>query len=102
VLGGWLVDIAGWRSIFLINLPIAGVALWLAARHVGESRDASIDGSLDGGGALLATIGLGALTWGRSCRMRGLSISARSSRWRRAPPCWRPSSSSNAGAVFAP
>jgi MFS family permease len=26
-LGGWLVDTIGWRSIFLINLPIAAVAL---------------------------------------------------------------------------
>src|SRR5436305_967798 len=26
-LGGWLVDIAGWRSIFLVNLPLAGIAV---------------------------------------------------------------------------
>ena len=30
VLGGWLIDTVGWRSIFLINLPIAAAAIMLA------------------------------------------------------------------------
>jgi len=36
--GGWLVDAVGWRAIFLINLPIAAAAAWLAWRQVAESR----------------------------------------------------------------
>ncbi|HEY4957588.1 MAG TPA: MFS transporter, partial [Caldimonas sp.] len=36
--GGWLVDAVGWRAIFLVNLPIAGVAAWLAWRKVDESQ----------------------------------------------------------------
>ena len=61
--GGWLVDVVGWRAIFLVNLPIALAAGWLAWRYVEESqsRDAQ---ALDGGGALLATAGLAALTLG--------------------------------------
>ena len=62
-LGGWLVDAVGWRAIFLINLPIAALAIGLAQAFVAESRDA--DGRpLDWPGALLATLALLALTWG--------------------------------------
>ena len=32
VLGGWLVDIVGWRAIFLINLPLAAIAVGVAVR----------------------------------------------------------------------
>ena len=61
--GGWLIDAVGWRSIFLVNLPIAAAAGWLAWRYVDESRgdDAA---PLDVGGAFLATAGLGLLTYG--------------------------------------
>ncbi|HAO41727.1 MAG TPA: MFS transporter, partial [Afipia sp.] len=30
VLGGWLIDIGSWRFAFLINLPLAFAAIWLA------------------------------------------------------------------------
>jgi EmrB/QacA subfamily drug resistance transporter len=61
--GGWLIDAVGWRSIFLINLPLAAAAAWLALRYVDESRSGDA-APLDVGGALLATAGLGALTYG--------------------------------------
>ena len=38
-LGGWLVDVVGWRSIFFINLPIAAVALLLAVEAARRSRN---------------------------------------------------------------
>lgn len=60
-LGGWLVDAVGWRAIFYLNIPVAGAAIAIALRYVDESvedRD-----TLDWPGALLATAGLGALTW---------------------------------------
>src|SRR5207248_420778 len=38
-LGGWLVDAASWRLIFLINLPLAAAVVWVTSRHVPESRD---------------------------------------------------------------
>ena len=63
LIGGWLIDAVGWRAIFLINLPIAAVAFWLAWRNVDDSR--SDDAApLDWGGAALATVGLGLLTFG--------------------------------------
>ncbi len=63
LLGGWLVDTVGWPAIFLINLPIALAAIALAWRYVPESEKAR-QAQPDWLGALLATIGLGALTWG--------------------------------------
>jgi EmrB/QacA subfamily drug resistance transporter len=61
--GGWLIDIVGWRSMFLINLPIATGALYLGARYVQDVPAKDVQ-PLDGTGALLATVGLVALTWG--------------------------------------
>jgi MFS family permease len=42
-LGGWLVEVATWRLIFLINLPFAAVVLW-SARAIPESRDPEAEG----------------------------------------------------------
>ncbi len=63
-LGGWLVDNAGWRWVFLINLPVAAVVVVVAVRHVPESRDPEASTSLDVLGAVLGAAGLGALTYG--------------------------------------
>lgn len=60
-LGGWLVDVAGWRAIFYLNLPVAAAAILVAWRYVGESE--AQEQSLDWPGALLATAALGSLTW---------------------------------------
>ncbi len=61
-LGGWLIDGVGWRAIFLLNLPFAAGAIFLALRYVEESQDDG-DTPLDWLGATLATAGLGAVTW---------------------------------------
>jgi len=63
-LGGWLVDTFSWRAIFFVNVPIAALALWLAIRHVPESRAESGNAGLDWRGCILATAGLGALAFG--------------------------------------
>ena len=62
VLGGWLVDLGSWRAMFLINLPLAMAAIALAWRYVPHDEDGSGQ-PLDLAGGLLATVGLGALTW---------------------------------------
>ena len=64
VLGGWLIDTVGWRTIFLINLPLAAGAIVLAMIFVRDSRQENRQPSLDLPGGVLATAGLGALTWG--------------------------------------
>ena len=60
-LGGWLIDTVGWRSIFYLNVPVAGAAILIFLRYVEES-DKGGD-ALDWRGAALATTSLGALTW---------------------------------------
>jgi EmrB/QacA subfamily drug resistance transporter len=63
VVGGWLIDVSGWRAMFLLNLPVAFGALvlaWLFAPPLEDGQRAPLDLS----GGLLATVGLGALTWG--------------------------------------
>jgi EmrB/QacA subfamily drug resistance transporter len=63
VLGGWLTETLSWRAIFLINVPLALVAIGITMRFMPESRAGHAGGSLDWLGALLATLGLGALTY---------------------------------------
>jgi len=62
LIGGWLVDTAGWPTIFYINIPLALGAILLAVRFVAESRETG-EGRTDYAGALLATAGLGGLTY---------------------------------------
>ncbi|MDA2913400.1 MFS transporter [Acidobacteriia bacterium AH_259_A11_L15] len=64
VLGGWLVENASWRWVFFINVPLAAAVLVIAARYVPESRGETRRVGLDWWGALLATVGLGALVYG--------------------------------------
>jgi len=65
LVGGYMIDAASWRLIFLINVPLALVVLLIAARHVPETRAEQEDGArLDLTGAVLAALGLAALTWG--------------------------------------
>lgn len=59
--GGWLVDLASWRWVFLVNLPLAAAAATVTIRHVPESRAARVAGRLDVAGAAAATIGLAGL-----------------------------------------
>lgn len=62
VVGGALVQI-NWRWVFLINIPIAVIALVMAVRVVPESRDERVSGMPDllGAALLAASAGLVAL-----------------------------------------
>lgn len=63
LIGGVLVDSVGWRSIFLINLPIGLAALVLTLRHIPESRAARARRP-DPVGQVLVIALLGSLTYG--------------------------------------
>lgn len=63
VLGGWLVEHASWRWVFVINLPLAAAVAGISVWRIPESRSA-IASRVDGLGALLATLGLGSLVFG--------------------------------------
>ncbi|WP_328669532.1 MFS transporter [Streptomyces sp. NBC_00328] len=74
-LGGVLATYADWRWIFLINLPVGALALWLITRHLREPQRAAparrprIDwaGALAVfacGGVLLTALVQGGVAWG--------------------------------------
>ncbi|MDX3231106.1 MFS transporter [Streptomyces sp. ME19-01-6] len=62
VLGGGLVELGGWRLVFLVNPPIALAALLLARRL--PAPRTTVVRALDRPGLLLSTAVLGALTFG--------------------------------------
>ena len=73
VLGGYLAQHASWRWVFLINLPLALIVIVIALLAIPESRDREMSRRLDVPGALLATGGLGGLTYGL-IRAQGFKI----------------------------
>ena len=64
ILGGLLVDNVSWRVAFLINVPLVGVALWSAIRHVNESRDPDSAGHFDWLGSIVGAGAVGGLAFG--------------------------------------
>lgn len=64
VLGGWLVDVASWHWVFLINVPLVIGTLVLIAKVIpgGQARDRTRHVDLPG--ALLCATGLGGITFG--------------------------------------
>jgi EmrB/QacA subfamily drug resistance transporter len=62
--GGWLVDTYSWRLVFLINPPLAVVVALIAWRHVPDRPGREEAPRPDVWGALTATVGLAALTFG--------------------------------------
>jgi EmrB/QacA subfamily drug resistance transporter len=66
LVGGLLVQVAGWRSVFVINIPIA-IAVFLVARRllIPENPDRTGPG-VDWFGAALLAVGLGCLAAGIS------------------------------------
>ncbi|HEY2552327.1 MAG TPA: DHA2 family efflux MFS transporter permease subunit [Streptosporangiaceae bacterium] len=57
LLGGWLTDAASWRLIFLINLPITALAMFVTQREVPESEVAGAERGIDYTGVTLLSLG---------------------------------------------
>jgi EmrB/QacA subfamily drug resistance transporter len=64
LIGGALVDLGSWRTVFAINVPLVVMTLWMAARGVPESRTAGARPALDWPGALLCALGLAGVVFG--------------------------------------
>lgn len=64
VLGGWLIDNAGWRWAFFLNLPLALVTLLILFSRVPESHEPSASKSFDWLGATLGAASLGGIVFG--------------------------------------
>ncbi len=63
VIGGWLIEHISWRAVFFINIPIALLVIFISLGSVPESSDKESAG-LDWRGAIVGTLGLGALVYG--------------------------------------
>ncbi|WP_329565725.1 MFS transporter [Kitasatospora sp. NBC_01266] len=63
VLGGLLTDQFGWRSIFMVNVPVAVLALVMTTGYL-KGGTGVARGRLDLAGALSFTVFAGALTYG--------------------------------------
>lgn len=61
-LGGWLIDSVSWRLVFLINLPLAAAAIYIAQRYVPETRG-DTNRAIDVPGIVALSVGLGALVY---------------------------------------
>ncbi|MEP6740606.1 MAG: MFS transporter [Caldimonas sp.] len=81
--GGGLIAIAGWRSIFLVNLPIGVLGLWLVWRYASETsvtatRRLDLPGQLAAicafGSLAGALIEGGALGWGDGRVWAGFAV----------------------------
>jgi MFS transporter, DHA2 family, methylenomycin A resistance protein len=60
LVGGVLIQIFGWRSIFLVNLPLGFLGLWLAKKYANETpKDSSR--KIDFPGQVSAVLALGLL-----------------------------------------
>ena len=63
IVGGLLLSVFGWSSVFWVNVPLAVAGLLLAARVVSESRD-PVARPLDAVGVAASAAGLFGLTFG--------------------------------------
>ena len=68
VLGGVLLELAGWRWAFAINVPIGLLAVLVAARGLpsGSDRGRTEDRGLDASGAAVVTVAIAAAVLGLS------------------------------------
>ncbi|MGD0847014.1 MFS transporter [Bradyrhizobium sp.] len=85
LLGGALIALVGWRSIFLVNLPIGLAGLWLSWRYASETtRSPQREIDLPGQIAAIAALGClagaiiegGTLGWGNAFVIAGFAASA--------------------------
>lgn len=66
VLGGVFVELMGWASIFLVNIPVGIAAAFLATRLIPRDRQRGNRAHLDVIGAILATTAVAAMVYAAS------------------------------------
>ena len=64
LLGGVLTDTVGWRSVFLLNLPITLIAMWIVGRAVPADTPEATDEGIDYLGIATLTAGVIAILVG--------------------------------------
>lgn len=63
-IGGALVETLGWRSVFLVNVPLVVLGMALALRYLPELRGAGGGARFDWPGAAIGIVAVGGLTFG--------------------------------------
>jgi len=72
LVGGSLIALVGWRSIFLVNLPVGLTGLWLAWRYASETtRSPQREIDLPGQIAAIAALGASSARSSRAVRSAG-------------------------------
>ncbi len=71
-LGGTLVELCGWPSIFLVNAPLVIIGVVLTLRYVPELRTSVEQARFDWLGAIVAAVAVGGLSFGA---IRGQQVS---------------------------
>lgn len=61
LIGGPLIDNFSWRSVFLINLPIGAIGIWMAAKYIEESVSKKITHKFDVLGAVVLGTAISAM-----------------------------------------
>ncbi len=62
IAGGWLVERFWWGSMFLVNVPLGIIACLIGGLILKEGK--KLPSRFDVGGAVLSTLGVGAIVWG--------------------------------------
>jgi MFS family permease len=63
LMGGVLTDVASWRWVFFVNVPVGIISVALAVRYIAESRVRTAQRSFDLAGAVTVTGGLVVLVY---------------------------------------
>ncbi|MFD8636430.1 MFS transporter [Streptomyces sp. NPDC059656] len=72
VVGAVLIVFFGWRSVFLVNVPVGALTLWVIGRA--RVRNEAGSGTLAAGQPLAVILSLGLLVWGLyQCGVRGVT-----------------------------
>ena len=82
VVGGALTEFVSWRAIFFLNLPVAVGAVAVAYFAAHESRDETVERTIDPAGIAALTVGLTSRSWRSSGPTPGAGARPRS--W----GCW--------------
>ena len=63
-IGGIIVELVGWRALFLLNAPLLLAGAVLTWRYMAESRDDQATGNFDWLGAIVAAVAVGGSAFG--------------------------------------
>ncbi|HOV66781.1 MAG TPA: DHA2 family efflux MFS transporter permease subunit [Methanoregulaceae archaeon] len=74
VIGGYLVSLLSWRSIFLVNLPVGLAGILFGAAYIPRDRPATPRGRMDLPGAVLLFFTLGSLVIGLNTLQGGREL----------------------------